>query len=133
MAAMHEQQLSEGQKSMTPGTPRAVQPSTLLLIAVVALVSFVLFRGEQRPAARTTRTTDPVTVATGQAAPQASEPLRSSATKSAAAAAGEAKIRQSLENEVDLDYSDRPLDEALVDIARQLAIPLKLDTETLAD
>jgi serpin B len=102
-------------------------------MGVVALVCFVLSCGERRPVARNPGAADSVIVATGQAAPPASEPLQSPATKSAAAAASEAKIRLALEKKVDLDYSGRPLDDALEDIARQLAIPLKFDTETLRE
>jgi serpin B len=135
MAAMHEQQSSETRNSTNSGTPRAVQPSTLVLMGVVVLVCFVLFRGGLRPVAQIPVASEPV-VATGQAgrsSPQQSEPLRWLATKSAAATAGEAKIRQALENKVDLEYSGRPLDQSLEDVARQLAIPLKFDTETLVD
>jgi len=96
-------------------------------MGVVVLVCFVLFRGGLRPVAQIPVASEPV-VATGQAgrsSPQQSEPLRWLATKSAAATAGEAKIRQALENKVDLEYSGRPLDQSLEDVARQCGLTVR--------
>ena len=117
------------------GRSASGHPLFWVVLAMTILVGISLFRGTPRTEDRDART-GAGSAKTGSEAlrhtPNQPSPIAPT-VKPSAAELHEAAILLALEKTVDLDYSDRQLEDVIIDLGRQLDIPVWIDRQTLTD